>query len=462
MAGRILLVDDVATNRIVMKVKLASAFYDVLQADSAPEAERLALDVRPDLIILDAVLRPHGGADLCHKLKSNPHTRDIPIIVVTSLHDRQTRLAALDAGADEFLTKPLDELSLLARVRSLLRARATSEELRRRQHTARELGFAEQPAPFTVPGRVAIITAETDEAIRWREQVRKHLRDRVDVIPAAQVLEALNSMKTPPDAFVISTNLAEAGSGLRLLAELRSREQTRHSAILIVHEPRDRNSAIMALDLGANDLLARGFDPEELALRLRGQMRRKQEGDRLRTNVEDGFRLAVTDPLTGLYNRRYAMPHLGKIAERARAQSRSYAIMLVDLDRFKFVNDTYGHAAGDRVLVEVAKRLKDNVRSIDLVARVGGEEFLIALPDTDLYEATVTAERLRRIIQQDAITLCKGQPGLTITASIGVAMGGLDATSSDKVEAVMNDADRALYDAKAEGRNQVSMGRTAA
>jgi two-component system cell cycle response regulator len=462
MTGRILIADEVATNRIVMKVKLSSACYQVLQAAGEAELMLLARSELPDLIILDAVMADANGAALCIKLKADPVTSDIPVIMVTALNDPKTKLAALEAGADDFLTKPLDELTLLARVRSLLRMRATSDELRRRQKTARELGFAEPTTYFNSAGHVAIVAAEGSEAMRWRDRISPFLNAKIEALPEQRALEALQSQRNIPDAFVIASDLGEPNSGLRLLAELRSREATRHAAIIIMHAPKDRNAAVMALDLGANDLITDGFDPEELALRLRGQIRRKLEADRLRVTVEDGFKLAAIDPLTGLYNRRYALPHLTEIAKRAREKQRPFAIMLLDLDRFKDVNDTYGHAAGDAVLVEVARRVRDNLRGVDMVARIGGDEFLVAMPETALSQARFAAERLRQVVEETPISIGEGQQEITVTLSIGLSMGGRDEAMSLPIEKLIEDADQALFGSKAEGRNQVTMGRSAA
>jgi two-component system, cell cycle response regulator len=460
MAGRILIADDVATNRIVMKVKLASAFYQVIQASSGDETLRMAQQDNPDLIILDANLGDSGGVDVLRALKANASTAAIPVIMATGVADTRTKLAALDAGADEFLCKPLDEMSLLARVRSLLRARTTSEELKRRESTARELGFAEAQQGFGRAGRVVMVADRPERALVWRQGLRGLVRHKMEVLPKERALEALPGMAVP-DIFVISADLGDRQSGLQLLSELRSRDATRHCAVLVVHEAEDRNSAIMALDLGANDLIRSDVTAEEMALRLRAQMRRKHESDRLRETVDDGLKLALVDPLTGLYNRRYAMPYLNRIAASAAHKAQPYSVMLLDLDRFKSVNDTWGHAAGDAVLVEVSRRLLSHMRSEDMVARFGGEEFVIALPDTNLAEARNAAERLRRVISETPIPLPGGN-AISITMSVGVSIGGQAGRPALSVETLIEDADRALFAAKAEGRNQVTLGAYAA
>ncbi len=168
----------------------------------------------------------------------------------------------------------------------------------------------------------------------------------------------------------------------------------------------------------------------------------------------------MTDPLTGLHNRRYALPHLARIAERAQTAGRQFAVMVLDLDRFKSINDTWGHGAGDAVLIEVAERLKSNLRAVDLIARIGGEEFLIALPDTTLEAAQATAERLRRVVGDRPVPLPNGNGSIPVTLSIGLALGADPAAGS--VEDLIGLADRALLGSKADGRNQVKVGRSAA
>ena len=512
MTGTILIVDDVETNRIVLKVKLASACYDTLQAGDGTTALAIARRAQPDLILLDVQLPGMSGIEVCRQLRATPETRDIPVIMITSARDRAARRDALRAGADDFLSKPVDEAMLMARMRSLLRARETEAELRLRDDTSREIGFAEPAAEWQTPGLVALVAADVATAEGWRDMLAPYLPDRLVVVPHET---ALAETAAAPDVYLIAADLVARGDGLRLMSELRSRVPTRHSAVCILlpeATARSGEIAAMAFDLGANDLLLADFDPEETALRLAAQLRRKRQADRLRALLRDGLRLAVIDPLTGLYNRRYALPHLARMAERARQTGRRYAVMLLDLDRFKAVNDSFGHAAGDAVLAEVAQRLLSSLRAVDLVARIGGEEFLVVMPEATLATARAAAERLCRVVQAVPVVLPEAAsapadapaetrfaaadagagvgaaPGadagprgmasmpsargaapartVTITVSIGLALGGPDtqdpAAATEPPEAVMARADAALLLAKAKGRNQVTVGRSAA
>ncbi|SFI48654.1 diguanylate cyclase [Celeribacter neptunius] len=457
MAGSILIADNVPTNRIILKVKLASAYYDVTQAPSGAEVLALARRMRPNLIILDMDLGDMTGFEACAELKSDPVTTHIPVAIITPAQDKEAKIAALKAGADEFLTKPLDELTLTARVRALMRASATSEELRRRNETSHALGFNEASNLYDHPGKITLIGSTTEEAMSWRAGLKGMVSDQISIERADHLLEAIYHGDVA-DLYVISAQAGGSSDGLRLISDLRAREQTRNAGIVVVHGAQDRKEALMALDLGANDLITRGADPEEMTLRLRTQMRRKKDADLLQMTLDEGLRLATRDKLTGLYNRHYAMPHLEKIAAEAQETGQPYALMLIDIDRFKAVNDTYGHAVGDAVLIEVAERLRDNLRGMDLVSRFGGEEFLICMPMTSLMEARMVAERLRSAICAHPATVTPEGIPVTVSASIGLAMGGTPGGRASATDRLLDIADQALYGSKADGRNQVTLG----
>jgi two-component system cell cycle response regulator len=177
MTGRILIVDDVATNRIVMKVKLAQACYSVEQADCGAVALRAARENRPDLIILDVLMPDMSGLEVCRRIKADPETADIPVLLVTTLSDRASKMAGLEAGADDFLTKPVDEVTLLARVRSLIRARDTVRELRSGATSAQGMASPnpwpgsnpEPPGPHLAgrPGEAGAFSGRPPSPTRW-------------------------------------------------------------------------------------------------------------------------------------------------------------------------------------------------------------------------------------------------------------------------------------------------------
>ncbi|SFU14572.1 diguanylate cyclase [Sedimentitalea nanhaiensis] len=460
MQGTILILDGVSTNRIMLKVQLSAAYYHVVQSDGLQGLLALARRCRPDLIVT-AMSLPDGNALAVREvMQQDESLRHIPIIAVTAQNDPSARLTALAGGIDDVLAQPLDDLILQARIRSLIRARSGTEELHPRDSTPDTLGFAEPVASFEAPAQVALLTRDAATSSVWRARLKGLTRHRLQ---SHQMNNIHALMADPvPDAIVVDLTGAQPQQGLRLLADLRARSMTSHAALIAVVPAAAPHLAADALDRGAHDVLQCGFCPQELSLRLTSQLRRKASSDRLRASVRDGLRAAVRDPMTGLYNRRYALPHLAAIAGKAAETGSSFAVMLADLDHFKQINDAYGHQAGDAVLIETARRLKSQLRPIDMIARVGGEEFLIVMPNTDQAAATVTADRLCR--QINALPFqCPGtsQP-VHVTTSIGVVVGppaGSDPrlTPDQFATALIGQADRALYGAKGSGRNRVSL-----
>lgn len=460
MSGRILIADTSSASRILLRARLSTARYAVAMAATGEEVMAQLRTARPDVLIADATLPDITGVALLRRIRADPEFTRLPVILLTDTGDDSARIEALEAGADEFLVKPIDGVTLMARVRSIFRASETEDALDRRRVTVRELGFAEAAPGFTGPVSLAFVGPTPAEAARWAEGLQGLVRAPIRGLGPEEALTVADAGPAP-DLFLVAADLTLPGDGLRLLVDLRSRASTRYAAIIVLHRHGDSDAAAMALDLGANDILAAGFQPEELAIRIRTQLRRKADADRLRASVEDGLRLAVTDHLTGLYNRRYALAHLDRMAEAARGSGRSFAVMVADVDRFKAVNDTFGHAAGDAVLAEIAARLRDNLRPGDMVARFGGEEFLVAMRDTDAAAASAAAERLRRIVSAGPVAVGSLGAELTATVSIGVAVANphdISVTIADLIDR----ADRALLAAKAEGRNQVSFARPAA
>lgn len=466
MVGRILIVDDVSTNRIVFKVKLAAAGYQPYLAADGAGCLTVARAERPDLILLDLLLPDMSGTDVLHQLRADPVTRRIPVIMFSAAGNEAARMAALQAGADDFLNKPIDDQTLLARLRSFMRAGSAMGGLAGGEggRAYDLLGMAEPQAAFETPGLVALITARPEDAMELRRGLAGRSQDRfVMLAPDDALHDTAADLCDAPDVYLIQADLGTSGAGLRLMSELRSRRGSRHAAFCILHQGSEPGDAAIGFDLGANDQVYVGMHPTEMALRLRILLRRKREDDRLRASVQDGLRLAMIDPLTGLHNRRYAVTQLGSIAERAIRQGTDYAVMVADLDRFKAVNDQWGHAAGDAVLIEVAARLSANLRASDLIARIGGEEFLIALPDTQLVEARLVAERLCRSVEEVPVVLANGAR-LTVTISIGLAISteALPEMSPDRVAQLIDRADIALLASKSAGRNKVTISRTAA
>jgi two-component system cell cycle response regulator len=449
MSARILVVDDIEANVRLLEAKLTVEYYEVLTAYDGPTALAIAAAEKPDIVLLDVMMPGMDGFQVCRRLKDDPETRHIPVVLVTALDGRADRIAGLEAGADEFLTKPIDDMMLFARVRSLVRLKTVIDELREREASGRRMGVIAGAASRLggSGGRVLIIDDHERQAARVCSELAIEHRPVVESDPE----KALATAKGPVDLVIVNA-AARGFDGLRLAAQIRSDEATRHLPILAIVDFDERPRLVKALEIGVNDILAKPIDPQELAARARTQIRRKRYTDYLRDNLDHSLELAVTDQLTGLHNRRYMSGQLEALVKRAALGGDPVSTLLIDIDHFKKINDGFGHDVGDEVLREFAVRLASNVRAIDLPCRYGGEEFVVVMPDTALEDAHRIAERIRLHVAGSPFRVMGGADLLTVTISIGVAAS---VGAGDKPEALLKRADEAVYEAKASGRNKV-------
>lgn len=444
MTARILIVDEVPANTRLMEARLAAEYYESAVAHDGEDAIRQAREWQPDLMLLDVMMPGIDGFETCRRLKSDAATQHIPVVMITTLEDSGARVSGLEAGADDFLSKPVDFPTLFARVRSLVRLKRLLDEWRKRSETARALGLAAANlAPPSVAGARALIVDDTaDGAVAIAGSLRL---DGIATARACGEAEAMARVgETAFDLIVLSLAL-HAEDPLRLASRLRAAEATQDIPLLLLADLAHRDRLLRGVDLGANDWLLRPLDPNELRARSRNQIRRKIYQDRLRMDLGQALEAALIDPLTGLHNRRHMLRHLEGLLVGPGGMPVS--VMMIDIDHFKSINDRFGHAEGDVALRAVAEVLRGRVRVFDSVARFGGEEFVIAMPGTRQDEAMAAAERVRYAIAAQAI----GAQALTITVSIGVAYGTPATSPAD----LLHEADMALYEAKRGGRNRV-------
>lgn len=452
MTARILVVDDIPANVKLLEARLLAEYFDVLTAADGYEALAICDRNQVDLILLDIMMPGIDGFEVCERLKANPKTAHIPVVMVTALDQSADRVRGLKAGADDFLTKPVNDLQLISRVKSLLRLKTLSDELRVRAETAHTMGMDELmragDGRADEAGQVLLV----DSRANSQERIIKTLKPVADVVaisdPQAALFEAAESAF---ELVIVNANFDEYDP-LRLCSQFRSLERTRFLPILIITEQGADEMVIRALDLGVNDYIVRPVDPNELVARSLTQIRRKRYNDRLRASVKQTIELAVTDPLTGLNNRRYLDNHLNVLFNRSMARGRPLSVLITDIDRFKQVNDTYGHDGGDQVLKEFANRVRSTVRGADLACRYGGEEFVVVMPDTSPEIAAAVAERLRAAIESTPFLLKSSGETLNITASFGISSRIASVITPDQL---MKQADLALYEAKNTGRNRV-------
>lgn len=462
MAGRILILDSVATNRIVLKVKMTAAQYDVDTCATHDEA-LAAIDLqKPDLLLINMSDPVEDRHAFCRALRQKRETAELGIICVGVADTARARFAAIDCGADDVLPRPISDTLMMARIRNLLRHRNIGLEWQLRDGTRRALGFEEAAAPRLRPVQAFMVSQRPQFSKTVGQHVNRALRMSVPVLASLGTLNG-TSLTVEAELLIVDGASRETSSTdvFRLIAELQTRPATRQAALLAVLPAGEDEMAGMALDLGADDVVFDTIEAEELELRLHSLTLRKAQRDQMNQTVRNGLNAAVTDPLTGLYNRRYAEMHLSQIGQQARQTGKDYTLMLIDIDHFKSVNDTFGHPAGDEVLKNLANRLRRNLRPVDLLARVGGEEFLVIMPATSDELARLAADRLRRLVNDEPFWIGKDKDRLPVTISVGVAVDRA-ASPEPKATELISRADKALYRAKASGRNMVSVSKAAA
>ena len=452
MSALVLVVDDLPANVKLLELKLTNEYYDVVTAKDGFEAIQQAKKHKPDLILLDVMMPGMDGFETCRKLKEDLEVSHIPVVMVTALSDIADRIKGLEAGADDFLTKPINDIALFARVKSLVRIKVLLDELRLRDKTGIEMGVLDEGKnSFTqdVSGsNILVIDDDVVQLKRIKEQLEKEYKVEAVSKPEGATSIAVNG---DFDLIIVSTQLTDV-DGLRLASHFKGQEETRNVPVLILVDEEDTRAMTKGLELGVNDYIIMPVDYNEIEARVKTQIRRKKYQDALKSNYQKTISRAITDALTGLYNRHYLNTHLDNMVRQALNNNKSLSLMIMDMDHFKQVNDTYGHDVGDQVLKQLSEIIINTVRSADLAARFGGEEFVILMPETDVKQANDVAERIRKLVENTDMKVSHSIGIIRKTISIGVAY--LD-EMGDTGEALLKRADEALYKAKHEGRNKV-------
>lgn len=451
MTARVLVVDDVLPNVKLLEAKLLGEYFDVMTATSGPEAIELIHRELPDIVLLDVMMPGMNGFEVCKRLKNDPTTAHIPVVMVTALDKQSDRIAGLDAGADDFLTKPVEDVALFARVRSLVRLKVTMDEIRNRESTEISLGVTKAVQDYSFdPENTSILLLDEDSSSA--EQLAKDLKLIGKLHHISGGKDVISKIRDKNYDLVIINLLMSETDGLRVCSQMRSYEETRQLPILVIVDSNNTQLLVRALEMGVNDYLVAPADELELIARVKTQIKRKRYAEQLRESLHLSLQLATTDAVTGLYNRHYMSSHLDTLVKSARSTGKEISLAMMDLDNFKLVNDNYGHASGDEVLQEFAQRISRNIRGVDLAARYGGEEFVIIMPDTRQSDAVHIAERLRATTADLPFLISGSKAPIQVTTSIGlVTMIGEKANAKQLLE----NADTALYQAKDSGRNCV-------
>ncbi len=453
MTATVLVVDDLEPNIKLLEAKLLAEYYTVITANSGDKALEAVANNKIDIVLLDVMMPGMDGFETCKKIKDNPETTHIPVVMVTALSETEDRIKGLEVGADEFLTKPIDDTALFARIRSLSRMKTVIDELKLRNTINAELGASvvEIKDNFS-ESKILLFDDDVIQARNLRENLSE-LSKQIKLISSVEEIDSLGSFI--PDIVIISCQIDHADP-LRIAVMLRSKPMFKHSSLMLLAEEENIPMVIKGIELGANDYFVYPVDKSELKARVRTQLRRKQYQDDLRAELEETVDLSTKDGLTGVFNRRYFDIHIKQMIAKYHESPKPICMMMLDMDHFKEVNDNYGHPAGDAVLKTLASILKSSFRVTDLIARYGGEEFIVLLNNLDLKEGTEIAEKTRAAIEAADFVIPDRKKPLHKTTSIGI----VQYVDGDSPKTFIDKVDKALYEAKETGRNKVVVGKS--
>ncbi|CAM2010772.1 diguanylate cyclase [Acanthopleuribacter pedis] len=421
----ILAIDDSRTARKVLFRELNSAGYHLFFISDGTSAHKVAAVLNPSVVVTDLLMPGMDGYELCSQLAASSDTAHIPVVVITSLDSNELLREGFTAGIKEFFQKPWPNQQLVRFIDRLI-----VEMKYRRSETA--LVLEDSP---TIRRLVAHYLNKLGFSV-------------VEFSLGVELVKYLQGEHSVVDLMVLDWELPD-WDGLDLVSTIRTKKEFAFTPILMLTGRNKESDIASALRAGADDYVTKPFKFEELAARIQAQMRIKRLIDELHEKNKLLEELALTDSLTGLYNRRHFDNQMEFFwAHHERAQHR-FSLMLIDVDHFKSINDTYGHATGDEVLTILADLLKEICRKGDLVARFGGEEFAMILPETGQDEAWIVGERLRLAVQEYSFAVS----GKTIAMTVSVGVVDSDRGEIHKFEDMIHLADNTLYKAKAAGRN---------
>jgi two-component system cell cycle response regulator len=454
----ILIVDDELRNIKLMAAILSTEPYEILQAQSGEQALTMISTNKIDLILLDVMMPGINGFEVTQLVKTNQATKHIPIILVTALDGRENKQKAMDVGADEFLTKPINRVEVITRTKSILQLKQCQEQLNARVNIGEKL---------IIPQKIISLEAQGENKKETNYQTVLLIEDDSQQVKLIRTLTS-----TEPYNFIVASSGEEAirigqqtkldlilldlmlpgMSGYDVCDYYKNKEATRNVQIVAITSLSDLESRIKCIDKGVDDYLVKPVNSKEVKSRINVLLKKKLYLDKLQAHHKEVLNLAIIDGLTGLYNQTYFKNYLQLEIERSQERGYLVALIMLDLDDFKKYNDTYGHLFGDNILKRFSDLIKINIREIDLPARYGGEEFAVVMPYSSKQNAIKTAEKIR--VELQGLSIIEGEKNQVdkITTSIGIALCPKQAIT---VDGLIEKADYMLYRAKKNGKNKI-------
>lgn len=445
MPGRILVADSTVNNRIALNAVLNSEYFEGICVDDAKSVSRAVLKHQPDIILMATHLGREDGYLIAKKIKLNAFSAHIPVILYTSAAQQVDWDKALVNLVDDVQIYPQNEANLISRLRLLYRQKVELDSLKTHANAADQFGFnditVEFPSQRLVKSKVAIVNHRTNQSdFNLDQSIGNSYALSSDCKPT--------NIHKNTDLIVLQSAEAQC----RLVSDFQEDPRTKNIPILGLVDNSAQTQLKRLYELGAQECIFSTAPTPQINTRIQSLIATNQHKSELRKLLNERVKEAYFDPLTGLYNRRHAQQYLSKCFQQSQKGQNNLVALMLDIDNFKAVNDTLGHIGGDAVLQQSAKRLSGNLRRVDMVARMGGEEFLVLLPNTTMKRGLEIAERLRRLIAEKPFKTNSEDRTQNITISIGIAQRS---TRHKFASDLINSADQALYKAKERGRNCV-------
>ena len=450
---KILIVDDEPLNVKLLRAMLPVEKYICVLAYSGKTALEKAAEESPDLILLDVMMPVTDGFEVTKLLKSDPDLRDIPVILITAMVGDEYKIKGLEAGADEFLNKPINKAELLARIQSLLRLKQFKDQFvpdkDSRNLVVSDFGN-DRPLQKTINLPSILIVEDNEKDSRL---IQGYLHgEPYHIMSASKGEEAISRAQQEKIDLILLDLLLPGMDGFTVCRSLKKGKLTKHIQIVVITSLQDLDSKIRGIELGADDYLVKPINRHELRVRVKTLIKKKAYLDSLHANYEIAVNSAITDKLTGLYNQGYFKHFLDFEIKRTFRQKSPVSLLMIDVDDFRQCNDKLGHHIGDQILRELGRQIKENVREIDLAVRYGGEKFAVVLSNTGIRQAVDIAERLRNLVRNHPFFERNSIPANNLSVSIGV---GSYVGQYESVDEFVQETESALYRAKLEGKDRV-------